>query len=419
MKRQLAAVVTIMLIAVGVSFVILSGQRVRWPWIHVYEVRAAFTTGQALTPGQGQAVTVAGVKVGEISRVELDDGRAVATLTIERDRLDRVNRDATMLVRPRTPLQDMTIDIDPGTEQAGELSGDDLLGIERTTPSTNLDELLGSLDRDTRDYATSLVGGLGHAINDRGEALRAALRASAPTLRLQRRVTAAVAGRRTELASAITSLRRLTGAVARDDDSVEQLVRAGDVTFSTLAAEDVALRGSLRRLPSTLADTETALRAVTPFARATQPSLDALLPALRRAPSTLRAVDPLATDGLPALRNLNRLSSEARPLAGQLSTAASSLATVTPRLTSAFGVLRYLTNLLAYNPPGSEEGYLYRFAWYLHNQNSFLSGQDGNGPFWRGEVIFSCSAGINTPLLVSILGPALDQLEVCPKNTGT
>lgn len=420
-RRQLKGLIATILLAViatGVSYYILRNERLRMPWDDLYTISAEFSTGQAMTPGQGQSVTVAGVKVGEIAKVSLSDGNALVDLQIERDKLPRVYKDATILVRPRTALQDLTLDVDPGTADAGRVTGKDVIGLESTTPSTNLDEVLASLDRDTRDYATALVGGLGAGVKDRGEALRDAFKASAPTLRLQRKVAAAVGARRQALSRAITSLHTLTRAVASDDDQVGRLVRAADTTFTAVADEDDALRNGLERLPGTLDAAEEALNETAPFARAAAPAFNALVPAARELVPTLAKIDPLVTEGLPALRNLNALSREARPLSRSLSTAASRLTDVTPELTEAFKDLRYLTNVLAYNDPGADEGYLYRMAWYLHNQNSFLSGQDGNGPFWRGQVIISCTTGLNNPILVGILGPVLEQLEICPQSPG-
>ena len=38
-------------------------------------LKADFQTAQAVTPGQGQAVTIAGAKIGEVASVELHHGR--------------------------------------------------------------------------------------------------------------------------------------------------------------------------------------------------------------------------------------------------------------------------------------------------------------------------------------------------------
>ena len=41
------------------------------------------TTAQAVTPGQGQTVNIAGVEVGEIASVKLRDGKAIIGMKIQ------------------------------------------------------------------------------------------------------------------------------------------------------------------------------------------------------------------------------------------------------------------------------------------------------------------------------------------------
>ena len=36
-------------------------------------------------------------------------------------------------------------------------------------------------------------------------------------------------------------------------------------------------------------------------------------------------------------------------------------------------ILNYLANELGYNPPGSEEGYLFWLSWFAHNADSLFS----------------------------------------------
>ena len=42
-----------------------------------------FETAQAVTPGQGQTVRVSGIRVGDIAKVDLEDGRAVITMDLD------------------------------------------------------------------------------------------------------------------------------------------------------------------------------------------------------------------------------------------------------------------------------------------------------------------------------------------------
>ena len=97
---------------------ILHNQRMRFPWEgKPFQLQAAFSTAQAVTPGQGQTVRVSGVRVGDITKVGLKDGHAVVTLALDPEYKDLVHTDATALLRPKTGLKDMFIELDPGTDR--------------------------------------------------------------------------------------------------------------------------------------------------------------------------------------------------------------------------------------------------------------------------------------------------------------
>ena len=127
--RDFIAILFLVIVAAGTAGYILSNQRFYLPaWVpgigtDFYTVEAEFETGQAVVPGQGQSVNIAGVKVGDIGEVELEDGVAVVQLKIQ-DKYKPIYRDATMLLRPKTGLKDMFVELDPGTQAAGELPED-------------------------------------------------------------------------------------------------------------------------------------------------------------------------------------------------------------------------------------------------------------------------------------------------------
>ena len=79
------AILGLILIAGAVAVFILGKQRLTLPaWVPLvgkdfFVLKADMATAQAVTPGQGQTVNIAGVEVGEISNVELKDGKAVIT----------------------------------------------------------------------------------------------------------------------------------------------------------------------------------------------------------------------------------------------------------------------------------------------------------------------------------------------------
>src|SRR5690349_25172529 len=84
--RDFLAVAALIIAGLAVTYYLVQQQRLRIPILEEkpFELKAEFATAQAVTPGQGQTVVVAGVKIGEISKVELQDGKAVVTMDIER-----------------------------------------------------------------------------------------------------------------------------------------------------------------------------------------------------------------------------------------------------------------------------------------------------------------------------------------------
>ena len=125
----------------------MSNQRLYLPaWVpgvgtDFYELKAEFQTAQAVVPGQGQTVDIAGVPVGEIGKVDLKDGVAVVEMKI-RKKYAPVYRDATLLLRPKTGLKDMIIEMDPGTPKAGAFEEGETIPVSQTSPDVNLDEIL-------------------------------------------------------------------------------------------------------------------------------------------------------------------------------------------------------------------------------------------------------------------------------------
>jgi len=98
-----------------VAVYITRQERLRWPWEHPTQIWAEFSEAQAITPGQGQTVDEAGVSVGEIGQVKLDNGIALVRLDITKKKdVGPIYQNATALLRPKTGLKDMSVALDPG-----------------------------------------------------------------------------------------------------------------------------------------------------------------------------------------------------------------------------------------------------------------------------------------------------------------
>lgn len=385
------AIIALFAAATLVGGYIVAHQNVPLPGQRPYEISAEFSSAQAVTPGQGQTVTVAGVRVGLITKVRLKDGLAVVTMRLRRGDLDAVHRDARFLLRPATPLEDESVALSPGTPGSPAVKDGTTFAVAQTTPEVHLDEVLAGLDADTRQYLLVLVTQLGRGLDHHGTGLRRLLKASAPTLRNVREVTLALRSRDREVAGLISDLRTLATSLARPDTQTPAVIRDSARTFSTLAGREQQLGAALTQLPGTLSAARGTLSNARTFSAELLPALRALQPAVRRLPASLDALPQFLRNGTGALGQLSTLASVSQPVLRQAAPALRDLRAVTPALTRSFDVLRYVTNELAHNPQGSEEGYLFWLAWFVHNADSMLSTGDAHGAVWHGLVTASCS----------------------------
>ena len=419
------AIIGLILISAVVAVVILSHQRLVLPgWVPLvgkdfFVIKAEMSTAQAVTPGQGQTVNVAGVQVGEISKVELKEGKAVITLRME-PRYGRVYKDATVLLRPKTGLKDMVAELEPGTASAGRLKENDVIPVGQTLPDVNLDEILASLDTDTRDYLTVLVSAGAQGLDGNGRKLANALRRFEPSARYGRKVFAALAVRRQNIKRVIHSLSLITDELGRKDDQVAQFVENSNAVFASLAKEDAGLRSTLSELPSALDETQRGLGKAKVLADELGPTLQALRPGARALGPTLRQVRPFVTTTTPILRDeIRPFVRASRPTVRELRPALRDLSAAAPDLRRTFNVVNTLLDMLAYNPPGKEEGYLFWVSWANHLGNQLFTNQDAHGPIRRGLFITTCQ---DVPVLNQVaqtnplLGVLTDLLNLPKQN---
>ncbi len=431
--RDFTALIGLIIIGAIVGVYILGEQRFRFPFVEdtPFELKAEFSTAQAVAPGQGQTVRISGVRIGDIAKVDLVEGRAIVTLDVDPRYASMVREDAKALLRPKTGLKDMFVELDPGSPDAPAVREGFTIPVTNTLPDVNPDEILAALDADTRDYLKLLVGGAGEGLEGRGEDLREVLRRFEPTHRDLARVTKLVARREGHLRRLISSLGELSGELAGKDEDLAEFVTANATVLRAFAREQENITGAVDRLPGTLRETTATLGKVERLADVLGPAVTDLRPAARRLDEANRALRPFVTEAAPILRERIRpFARSARPTIAALREPAQRLAGTTPDLTRSFGALNQFLNLVGYNENGREgpdvktrdEGYLFWVAWLLHNGGALFGTGDANGPFRPVTVAGSCGTisqvANSVPLLGMILAPALADPTICKDVLG-
>jgi phospholipid/cholesterol/gamma-HCH transport system substrate-binding protein len=395
-RTAFIAVVTMIVIAAVTGGYILAHENLKLPgWVPVlgreyFTLKAEFQTAQAVTPGQGQAVTIAGAKVGEIASVNLNQGVAVVTMKVT-PKYARFYRNATLLLRPKTQLQDITVEVNPGSPDAGRLRSGETIPLSQTAPNVNFDEFLAGLDAETRAYLQELLAGFGQGLKNNGKALSATFKRFDPTARYAQEIASQLEIRHANIARSIHNFRLLVEALGGKNKQLAELVDSSNAVFKTFAAEDASVERTLGLLPGALKKTESGLGKLAVATGVLGPTLHKLLPFASSLAPANEATINLAKQTTPVLKNeIRPFARQILPVINQLQPATQQLAESFPKLRVSFAVITEFFNELAYNPGPSKGGFVFFLDWANHNLNSVASSADAHGPLGRSVIYFNC-----------------------------
>jgi phospholipid/cholesterol/gamma-HCH transport system substrate-binding protein len=400
-RRDFIAIVALFLGALAVSGYIFAHQPSFTFFHSYYTINAQFSSAAAVTSGQGQTVDIAGVEVGQVGGIKLENGHAVVQMNIYKQYAP-VYRNATVLLRPRTPLKDMYLELYPGTPNAGAIPTGGTLPTAATNPDIDFSQILSSLDADTRDYLLLLLAGGAQAFRDPGNAgerpspaavaaLRGVFKRFAPLNRDTATFTRLLAGRQQDIRGAIHGLEQVTTSLGSVQGQLTSLIDSSNTNFEALSSQDAQIQTALTLLPSTLRQSAVTFGKLRGFGQASASSASRLLPWARALAPALVALRPLFRQTTPVIRSqLRPFTVAVQPVARILRPAAAALAEATPPLARSIKVLNSLFNELAYQPRGGEPGYLFWGSWLSHIAASLTSQQDAQGPIVRGTFMASC-----------------------------
>jgi phospholipid/cholesterol/gamma-HCH transport system substrate-binding protein len=392
-----AAVVGMVLLAALVGGYILSQERLSLPgWVPIFGrshfvLKAEFQSGDALTPGQGQAVTIAGAKVGEIGAVETRNGVAVVRMEITPKYARDIYRDSTLIMRPRTQLKDETIQITPGLQKTGRVRSGYTFSLSQTTPDADFDQFLAALDAETRTYLQELLNNAGVALHENGRALAADFTRFDPITRDLQKINSELHLRHVNIERAIHNFQLLLNAIGGKDKQLTEVLQASNQVFTVFSRQQAAVEDTLRTLPGTLQKTNHGLSALARAANVVAPTLTKLHGFATSYGPSQEALRQLAKNTTPVIKNeIAPFTREVLPVLQQVTPATKAFNNSLPKLASSFTVIEEIFNELGYNPGPSKAGFLFFADWASHDFNSALSTSDANGPMGRALLYYNC-----------------------------
>jgi phospholipid/cholesterol/gamma-HCH transport system substrate-binding protein len=282
------------------------------PFTKPFQLKARFENAPPVQ--KGQAVRIAGVDVGRVSAVEPVGGDSPAvtvTMKLDEDALP-IHEDAQIKVRPRIFFEgNLFFDLRPGTPSAPEVDDGATIPASQTSAPVQIDQVLGTLDTNTRDDLRKLLVGYGGALNGEpqagedddqdpdtqgekaGQALNDSLEYSADALRGGAVLNDATLGFEAhDLSKLVASQQRVFAALSTNETQLKDLVTNFNVTMRALAAEQENLRRTIHLLPRVLEAANPTLDALNAAFPSTRAWALEMIPGVRETPATIKAGFP-------------------------------------------------------------------------------------------------------------------------------
>src|SRR4051812_28458280 len=353
-------------------------------------ISAQFSTAQAVTPGQGQAVDVAGIQIGKVTSVDLDNGHAVVGMDIEPKYMKLLHPDASFLLRPKTNLNDMVVEIEPGHEK-GKVEDGAEFTLAQTEPNTNFDAFLATLDADTRQYLQLLFAGGAQGIGGRGRQLSNAFRRFEPFVHYTAKLNKAVAARRVALSRVIHDFGSLTTELGRHDAEIKRFVTSSRAALGNFANQQESIQAAFEEFPSTLTAARAGLASSNRFSQVAYPTLIKLIPQAQALTPAFKATERLFSQTTAPIRDQIRpFTREVRPVLNHSAEAAEPFEKTVRSFGNSLNGFNSFLNELSYKPKG-KPSYLFYLPWLNHDFNATFNTEDAGGPILRGLVEISCT----------------------------
>jgi len=255
-------------------------------------------------------VRMAGLNVGKVKKKELRrSGGTLVTMEIDRE-FAPLPRDTRAILRQKTLLGQIYVELTPGTRDGPKLDEGDTLPASQVEKPVELDEVIRTFDPETRRHFRGWMRELGTALNRRGEDLNDAIGnfrdfavSGAEVLEVLDRED-----------PALRRLVRNTGiamaAVNERENQLRELIVNANNFFGALASRNDALAETIRIFPAFLDESKATFQRLESFSRDTRPLVRDLIPVAERLRPTLRDVGRLAPDLENLFRDLDPLIEE-------------------------------------------------------------------------------------------------------------
>jgi len=247
--------VAMLLIVAGIVVSgIPGGPNVSLPWNSTMTVKALMSTADALAPKA--AVEIAGVKVGEVHSVDLQNNQALVTMVIQSQDGD-LHQDAKVQLRPHGLFGPKYIELTPGTQAAPLLHDGDVIPASQEVLPVDLDQILQELQANEQHQLTVALVEFGKAAAGRGSDFNQLVAAGNTLSQTLASPLHQVDSVTSNLSDMLVQDESFNSSFAQTP--LDKLVEASNVSLQAFADSSAQLGDLLQQANSTLASLDTAL----------------------------------------------------------------------------------------------------------------------------------------------------------------
>jgi phospholipid/cholesterol/gamma-HCH transport system substrate-binding protein len=288
------------------------------PFTDTYRIQAVFENSNLVAPRS--PVRIAGIDVGKVVEVERYKDTDMSVVTMEITDSGRpVGKDATLKIRQRLFLEgNFFVDLKPGTPGAEELPDGGLVPVTQTSMPVQLDQVLTTLQADTRRSLQDTFIGFGEALDSeptaaddadqdpdvRGltgaQALNKALETAVPALRGSAIGAESLRGTEThDLSRMIKGIAGVSRGLAVNESQLSELLTDFNTAMGAFASRAPQLEETVRLLGPTAGNLRRGLASVDAALPPTREFSRAILPGVRETPPTIAAAGPWLDQAIP------------------------------------------------------------------------------------------------------------------------
>jgi phospholipid/cholesterol/gamma-HCH transport system substrate-binding protein len=340
-----AGVIALVIILIGTWFAFSKDI----PFTQTYRIEAVFKNSNLIAPRS--PVRIAGIDVGKVVEVGQykDTDMSVVTMEIT-DEGRPVGEDATIKVRQRLFLEgNFFLDLQPGTPGAEELPDGGMIPVTQTSAPVQLDQVLTTLQSDTRKSLQETLVGFGEALDSEpteeenldldvdvqgltgAQALNKAFETAVPALKGSAIGAESLQGtEQHDLSRLVKGIAGVSRGLARNENQLTELLTDFNTSMAAFASRAPQLEETVRLLGPTAGNLRKGLSSIDAALPPTQAFSTDILPGVRETPATAVAAEPwldqvlpffsaqelgkLLKDISPATRNLARATHASRDL---------------------------------------------------------------------------------------------------------